>query len=203
MQTKKIVNFFFELNQLKRISHVGLLRIGVKNVDSVAEHVFRASQIAYILAIMENANPERAATIVLFHDNGEARVGDQDKVAARYWSMKEAEKLALFEQLSFLPKKFQKKLENYHKQYATRNTKEGIIAKDADWLELAFQAKEYIDTGYQGARYWIKNIEEALETKSAKKILKEMKQADFNDWHQELQKMTYTKLKQKKTRSSK
>lgn len=78
-----------------------------------------------------------------------------------------------------------------------RNTKEGIIAKDADWLEQAIQAKVYMETGYKGAEDIINNVGAALETDSAKEILAEIrKNPDFlNSWWQGLKKMTYQKLK--------
>ena len=57
---KKIVNFIFELNQLKRQAHTGWWFVGVKDPDTVAEHAFRAAQIGYILAVKEgDVNPER------------------------------------------------------------------------------------------------------------------------------------------------
>ena len=55
MTIKNVVNFIFELNQLKHQKHTGFMLAGVKNPDSVAEHVMRAAQIGYILAIMEGA----------------------------------------------------------------------------------------------------------------------------------------------------
>jgi putative hydrolase of HD superfamily len=196
MQIKKITNFIFELSQLKRQVHAGWWKIGVKNPATVAEHVFRAAQIGYILAVMEgDANPEKTATIVLLHDNGEARIGDQDKVAARYFSTKEAELKAFSEQTELLSKNIQEKWQDYFNQFENRSSKEGIIAKDADWLEIAFQAKEYIDTGYSSAQNWIDNVSVALETESAKQIIKEMKKTEFTEWFKDLKKMTYKKLK--------
>lgn len=196
MNIKKIVNFIFELNQLKRQQHSGWFLAGVKNPDSVAEHTMRAAQIGYILAIMEgNANPEKVACILIMHDNAEARIGDQNKVSARYYNNGPAEQTAFREQLANLGEVIEKKWQNYFSEYENRNTKEGIIAKDADWLEQAFQAKEYFDLGYKSAWNWVDNVEKALETKSAKLLIKEMKKTKFTDWWQGLKKMTYKKLK--------
>lgn len=195
MKTKNIVNFIFEVAQLKRQRHSGFKLAGVKNPSTVAEHVMRAAQIGYILAVMEgNANPEKVASLVLFHDNGEARIGDQHKVASRYFNNQAAEIKAISEQLDSLGAELGEKLKKYFLEYEQRTTSEGIIAKDADWLEQAFQAKEYIDIGYKATQDWINNIEKALETKSAKKLLAEMKRTEFTDWWQELKKMTYQKL---------
>ena len=196
MEIKKIVNFIFELNQLKRQRHNGFMLAGVNNPDSIAEHQLRAAQIGYLLAIMENhENPEKIATMLLIHDNGEARVGDQNKVSARYANLKEAESNAFSEQLEGLGEVVKQRWAQYFAEFENRSTPEGIIAKDADWLETAFQAKEYLDLGYASAQDWIDNVEKALETNSAKQIMAEMKETKFTDWWSDLKKMTYTKLK--------
>lgn len=195
MELKKVVNFIYELNHLKLIKHHGWLKAGVKDPDSVAEHAWRAAQIGYILAVMEgDVNPDKVATMVLIHDNGEARIGDQDKVGARYYKNHDAEARAVSEQLDCLGNGVKEKWQAYFDEYENRNTKEGIIAKDADWLEQAFQAKQYVDTGYTAANEWIVNVEKAVETESAKKLLAAMKDARFTDWYKELTTMTYKKL---------
>lgn len=195
MNTKKIVNFIFELNQLKRERRSGFLMAGVDRPDSIAEHALRAAQIGYILAVMEKyERPEEVGMMMVIHDNAEARIGDHHKVAARYMS-KEPERLAYLEQIEGLGKEIEEKWLDYFNQHEKRDTKAGVIAKDADWLEMAFQAKEYLDLGHKSATDWINNVEKAVETKSAKEIIKVMKKTEFTDWWQGLKKMTYTKLK--------
>lgn len=184
MKLKKLVNFIFELNQLKKSKHIGIKRVGVTNPDSIAEHVCRASQIAYFLAVMEEyPNPDEVATTVLFHDNAEARIGDQDNVAAKYFSIKKAEQKAFKDQIETLEDKKLDKLENNFQEFNHKQTHKGKIAKDADYLELAFQAQEYLQLGYKGSKRWIENMEKALHTKSGKKVLTQMKKTDFNEWH--------------------
>jgi len=196
MNIKNIVNFIFELNQLKRLRHSGWQLAGIKNPDTVAEHSLRAAQIGYILAIMEgDVNPDKVATMLVIHDNAETRIGDQNKVSARYYSNGEPEEKAFIDQLDNLGEKIKIKWMKYFNEYEKRNTKEGIIAKDADWLEQAFQAKEYVDLGYVSAQDWIDNVEKAVETESAKKIIREMNKTKFTDWWKDLKKMTYKKLK--------
>ena len=196
MTIKKIVNFIFELGQLKRQVHAGWWKIGVKNPATVAEHVFRAAQIGYILAVLEgDADPEKVVAIILIHDNAETRIGDQDKVAARYFSNGDAELKAFTEQTELLSEAIRKKWQAYFAECENRATKEGIIAKDADWLEQAFQAKEYVDTGYPAAQNWIDNVAAAVETESAKKIIAKMRKTEFTEWYKGLKRMTYKKLK--------
>jgi hypothetical protein len=62
-----------------------------------------------------------------------------------------------------------------------------IIAKDADLLETIFQAKEYAELGYKTHR-WITNAEKYVSTKSAISIFKKMKNKNFTDWWDTLNK---------------
>ncbi|MFZ3054528.1 MAG: YfbR-like 5'-deoxynucleotidase [Minisyncoccales bacterium] len=196
---KNIVNYIFEIGVLKRERHNGFKLIGVDNLDSVAEHALRAAQIGYILTVLENKkhgtriSPEKVASILIFHDNGEVRIGDLHRVASRYIDSREAEKNAFVDQVKYLPEEF-KELVKYFEEIEERGTKEGVIAKDADWLEAAFSAKEYYDLGNSLAMDWINNVGLALETDSAKQIFKEMKETRFTDWWVGLKKMLYKKL---------
>ena len=60
------------------------------------------------------------------------------------------------------------------------------IVKDADYLEAAFQAKEYYDIGYKTARGWIRRTEKLLKTSSAKMLLKKLKKMDSAAWWENL-----------------
>jgi len=194
MNIKKIVNFIFELNQLKKIKSSGWKLAGVDIPLSNADHTLRTAQIGYILAIMENCkNPEKVTTMLVIHENGETRIGDQNKIGAKYYNKKESEYTAFTDQSKLLGEKIENKWNNYFQEFEERNSQEGIIAKDADWLETAFQAKEYADLGYP-TQNWIDNVEKAIETDSAKKLLSKMKNTKFDDWWKDLKKMTYTKL---------
>ncbi len=138
----------------------------------------------------------------MIHDNPEARIGDQDKVGARYCSNHEADQKAFSEQLDDLGDVINKKWTAYFSEYEERRTKESIIAKDANWLEQAFQAKEYLDCGFASAIDWINNVEQALETKSAKLLIKQLREIKFTDWWSGLKKMTHKNSINKKTEMS-
>ena len=197
---KNIVNYIFEVSVLNKELHNGLKMIGVSNPDSVAEHALRAAQIGYILTALENKrngtdlSPEKVASILVFHDNGETRIGDLHKIASRYIDSTEAEKNAFADQANQLPKEIGENLIKYFEEIEERNTKEGIIAKDADWLETAFMVKEHYDLGNELAMVWINNVGKAIETESAKEIFKAMKETRFTDWWTGLMKILYKKL---------
>lgn len=201
---KKICHFLAEIGVLKRQARTGPKLAGVATDETIANHVTRAAQLAYILAELEGADPEKTACMVLFHDNGEVRVGDQHKVASRYFDINQAEKAAYIEQVDQLPRKTSQKLKNYYQEFENRNTLEGIVAKDADWLENAITVKEMMEQGgHKDLQVWIENVKKALETESAKKILRiiEAQESFTTSWWQGLKKMTYEKLSSKKKKS--
>ena len=195
MNIKKIIKFFSEIQNLKRIKREGFRLAGVDSPTSIASHSALSAQIAYVLAKMEGANSEKCALINLFHDNEEVRIGDLHKINARYIDVNNFEVKAEREHYSNLDE-VGEEIFNLQKEFRKRNTKEGIICKDADWLECACEAKVYLEKGYKGTENWISNIEKALETESAKKLLQEIKEnPDFiNCWWYGLKKMTYKKL---------
>jgi putative hydrolase of HD superfamily len=188
----KISKYFAEIGVLKHLPKMGMLVTGTMGEGMVAQHVTRAAQIAYVLAYLEGADPEKTASIVLFHDNGEVRIGDQNKIAARYYNTAEAETTAYLEQVQNLPTELATKLADYFLEFEKRESKEAIVAKDADYLETAITAKELIEQGQsKGLQNWVDNVRNALRTESAKKLLDYIvEQGDFtNAWWQGLKKV--------------
>jgi len=183
----KITNYLFEVGLLKKILHNGPQYAGVKRTDTVAEHVYRAAVIGYILGELEGLNGEKVASIVIFHDNPEARIGDHNKVAQRYIDRKKAEKIVLKDQMKSLPEKIAKKVEKLWNDIETKSSKAALLAYEADLLETALQAKEYADCGHPTLS-WLDNVRKYLKSKSAKMILKEIETTHFTDWWQGLKK---------------
>lgn len=199
LDTNKAENFkkfLSEIQMLKRLDHVGIKLAGAESTDSLGEHIALSAQIAFILGELEGANSAKCAIINLFHDNHEARIGDHNKVSARYIDTKGAEKQAEVEHFGGLPNNIGDKIVNLLDEKHRRNTKEGIIAQDADWLEVAMEAKVQLEKGLKGCQIWLDNVEKALETESAKQVFQTIiKEPDFiNCWWTKIQKMTYKKL---------
>jgi len=187
---------------LKRVKRNGWKLAGVPMslCETIGEHEIVMAKIAYVLGEMEGLDPEKCALIALFHDDGEIRIEDQTKIASRYIVKGGAEMNALKDQVANLPQGLGEKIVSLVSQEEKRNTREGIVVKDADWLEVALQAKIYLEQGFMGCQDWIDNVEKALETKSAKEILAEIKkEEDFvNCWWRGLKSMTYKKLEKKR-----
>ncbi len=167
---KDIARFLLEIGVLKNVARSGWWMAGIKNPESVAEHSFRAAAIGYILAKLERADVDKVVKMCLFHELAETRINDTHKVGRKY-IRPEIEVDIVKEQAKSLPSYIGKELADMFVEAEERKTKEAIITKDADWLENAIQAKEYLDSGHKHAAEWIDNVRSLLKTNSAKKIL--------------------------------
>lgn len=171
MDIKAIGKYLYEVGHLKRVKRSGWWLIGIRDPESVAEHVYRTAVLGYILAVLDgNADPMRVATMCLFHDNGEARIGDLNKVTSRYIASKEGEAQAVSEQSERLPTAAAEQLLALFREYEERSSHEGELAHDADQLECMLQAREYVVQGYLQAQDWIDRSAPRLKSDAAKQL---------------------------------
>jgi putative hydrolase of HD superfamily len=183
-----IADFIFEAGMLKRVSREGWKLIGVTQPESVAGHSLRAAQIGYILACLETYdNPEEICSLLVFHDIGEARIGDIHKLASRY--ITDDESRAVKDQFSKL-EEIGSDLYDLWDQMETKKSRGGIIAKDADLLEMAASACEYKNQGYSGAESWLEKIAQQLTTPSAKELFDGLRRRDPDEWWKHLKEIT-------------
>lgn len=187
MTNESILSFFYEMGHLARVKREGWRLLGIESPESIAEHSLRAAQIAWVLAKLEGLqNPHAAVTIAVFHDIGECRVGDLHKLASRYGELDEAR--AVKEQCERLGE-IGLELFGLWEQVETRSTPEGVVAKDADLLELAVRAKEYIERGYVGAQEWINAVTPHIKTNSGRALLATIPSTTSTDWWKGLKKV--------------
>lgn len=184
-----MLKFFFELGMLRRIKHQGSMLAGVANPESVAEHSQRAAVLAYFLAREEGADPYRCAMIALIHDIPECRIGDQHKVAARYFDVKPGEQQAFEDQITPFPEAAQKDWTAMFDEFNTRSTTDGIIAKDADYIDQALTAREFEVLGHAEMRDWITNVSQAVHTDTATAWIDQIKTANPYAWWHGLKKI--------------
>lgn len=178
---KKIVHLLFEGMHLKQVKHEWVRLAGVQFPDSVAEHSCNAAQIGFVLAHIEWADPHKVASMLIWHDLAETRIGDFHKVGARYIpNKKEIEKQVMKDQLEWISCGWA--IQSLFDEYEERETLEGKVAKDADYLEMAFQAKIYVEQGHVVAQDRIDNVVRALKTQGAKQLREEMVVSDSSDW---------------------
>jgi len=185
-ELQTITDFFFELSVLKKLPRSGSFIAGISRPDTVGEHVFRAAEIAFVLAEIHKADGEHAAFLTLIHDNGETRIGDHNRLMNRYFNAGDAEKRAFYDQIRNFPKHIERKFRNAFDEFKAQKTIESKCARDADLLELAFQSKEFLEQGFSGKKNWLDNINGHFHTKIAQEIFDEMQKKSSTDWWQGL-----------------
>lgn len=179
---KDVLNFISEAGVLKAVQRSGWSVLGIKNAESVAEHSFRCAVIGYVLSRMEKIPPYKVLLMTLFNDIQEARITDLHKMAQRYIDVQIAEDRAFDEQIGSLPERIKEELEGIHREYRNQDTKESLIARDADILECLIQAKEYYQHGFSEAAKFMKKAARFIKTKSAQELWRLAKNTNLNDW---------------------
>ena len=167
---KVLVDFLHEVGKLKDMPRRGWVIREVKNPESIADHTFRATLLAWMLAnIKGNLNIERLLKIALIHDLCEIYAGDttpydpilpkdrkkrlelvktwprfteeQKKKIAEKKFKKESKSLDKL--ISKLPPAFKKEIKNLWLDYEKGLTPEGRFFRQADRMENFLQAIEY------------------------------------------------------------
>lgn len=191
-EAKDMLKYFFEVGQMRFVKHAGYWLAKIPNPCSIAEHSQRAAIIGFVIASREgHKNPERIAVRLLLHDLHEARLMDHHKVASNYFRIPdEIERKVEKDQCNRLGKEVGDKL------YELLGNKEDYtIARDADYLEMAFTAREYFDVGYKDAWDWIERVSQVLKTPTARELCELIKKTDSGDWwkglKEEVAKMKY------------
>lgn len=175
---KRFAEFIFEALFLKQVQRSGYQYLGTGN-ESVAEHVYAVTMIAYLLAKLEpEANLERLLTMCLLHDLPEARMGDLNYVQKQYVSANESK--ATRDALKEIP--FGVEVDELLAEFNDATSFEAQLANDADQLALMVDLKTMKDIGYQTPGTWLPHIEKRLQTATAKKLAKALMQTPWDQW---------------------
>lgn len=173
-----IVDFLFEVGILAKTPRSGFHFAGAGK-QSVAEHINRTVYVGYVLAIMEgDVDMEKVLKMCLFHDLGEARTSDLNYVHQKYAQANEEKAVEdLAKTLDFGPD-----ILALVREHNERKTKESLIVKDADQLELLLSIKELSDSGNQKVRTWIPSVVKRIKTDTGKKLAKKILATDSDHW---------------------
>ncbi|WP_153533889.1 HD domain-containing protein [Actinomadura macrotermitis] len=179
-ETGRLAGFLYEIGLLKRYRRTGWFVAGVKDPESVAEHSMRAAVIASVLAVMEGANPERAALLSLFHDSQETRITDLPYLARDYVTTVSNEEVTA-RQTRGLPQPVAGMVAGVVAEYEGADSAEAACARDADKLECLIQGIEYREQGYR-TQGWIDSSLAQLRTGSAKRLAEQALETGSLDW---------------------
>lgn len=183
----RLASFLFEIGTIRKIPRGHMQTLLTNDLsDNIASHSYRVSMIGWFLAHIEQADPYKVLSMCIFHDTGEARSGDQNWVHKRYVKVFEDE--IMQDQYKGLPGEAE--LTILGNEYKKRQSKEAIIAKDADLIDQLLLVKEYIWQGNKEAASWLINNKgrkenthiAMLKTKTAKMIAQKIISQNPGDW---------------------
>ena len=178
---RDITGFLYEIGQLKRYPRTGWLTAGVPQPESVADHSYRASVIAAVIAAMEGADPQRAAFLAIWHDSQETRTTDLSHLTKNYVTPL-PNVTVTSHQVRHLPEVLAAVVRGAVAEYEARETPEARCARDGDKIELLLQAREYADQGHPGLRPFMDSALQALATDSARDLAAEALRQGSLDW---------------------
>jgi putative hydrolase of HD superfamily len=161
------VSYLHETGYLKRLPRAGWQLPGIVGQESVADHSYRVAIVAYVLALMEGADPERTAVLGLFHDVAEARIGDVPSIGRKYVTTAHAT-VVVADQTDGMPETVAEPIRAAVAEFEAKETLEARCAKDADKLECLLQGLEYRAAGNPLAQPWIDTMVDAVSTPSGK-----------------------------------
>ncbi|RLA90318.1 MAG: phosphohydrolase [Thermoplasmata archaeon] len=175
---KEIVDFLFEVGMLKKTPRTGYRFLGTGS-ESVAEHILRVTYIGYVLSQLEkDVDEKKVIKLCLLHDLPEARIGDQNYVYKKYVTVDEEK--AVKDLTANLP--FGDDIKELIDEFNKKETKEAMLANDADQLEIILQVKQEMDLGNKYGKEWLHYIKKRLITPVAKKMADIIMTRDFSDW---------------------
>jgi len=142
MNYKELLTLFRKVGELKHIQRSGWLRYEIPDSESVADHTFRTAFMAMTLGDVLNLDTQKLMKMALIHDLAEITAGDitpYDGIATI--EKRRMEKAGLRELLKDVPNS--KAYLDLWIEYEEQKSKEAMILKNIDKLEMAIQAREY------------------------------------------------------------
>jgi len=175
---KNIANLLFEAKILKEIPRSGYHFLGVGK-ESVAEHCFSTTFIAYVMSRMEpEIDALKLICMCLIHDLPETRIGDLNTVHKKY--VKADETKAFKDTIERLA--FRQDLTDLFDEFNAGRSIEAKLAHDADQLALILELKDLMDIGYKPPETWIQNVIGRLQTETGQKIARAVMDTPRHAW---------------------
>ena len=173
----RMAEFFHEVGQLRHLQRSGYAFLG-SGSESVAEHTCRTAVIAWAMARVSGADASKAVVMALFHDLGEARVGDQNYVNKRYVTTRERD--AVTDAVAGTG--LERDVLALWDEQEERATLEARLVRDADQLDLLLNLKRELELGNPQAAAWMDSVEQRLHTELGKELAGAIRDGRHTDW---------------------
>lgn len=144
-----LIDFFEIANKLKWMPRSGwIVKVNVKEPESVADHSYLTVLMAMVLADMKHLDTTTVLRIAVLHDLAESITGDLMPEQMSKDEKQSKENAAMIEMLKRLPKDLSDTYTGLWKEYLRGSSEEALLVRQIDKLEMAFQARDYLRKGY-------------------------------------------------------
>ncbi|MCB9798357.1 HD domain-containing protein [Candidatus Nomurabacteria bacterium] len=178
MKHKEVADFLFEVGILAKTPRSGFHFLG-SGQQSVAEHLNRLVYVGYALAMLDGTvDVAKVMKMCLFSDLSESRISDLNYVHQKY--NERLEDKANKDITDPLP--FGQDMHDTLEEYKIRESRESLLAKDADNIELVLSLKEQVDIGNKRAESWIPPSVARIKTAIGKELVQVILDTPSDDW---------------------
>ncbi len=175
---QKITDLFFEANMLTRLPRSGYQFLGAGK-ESVAEHSFMTAFICLAMANMEpGVDAGKIVSMALVHDLAEARTGDLNYVQKQYVTARED--LALSRMAKGFA--FGESIVALVNEFNRGETREAMLARDADQLSFILELKKLQDIGTKTPEKWLPHVLGRLNTDTGRALASTLMASNWDDW---------------------
>ncbi|OGG01602.1 hypothetical protein A2Z33_07450 [Candidatus Gottesmanbacteria bacterium RBG_16_52_11] len=175
VDTKKYISLIFEAAVTKRLKRTGWQILG-DNWESIGEHTFLTSVIAYFLAKTLKSDLTKVLTMSLFHDFHESRIGDADKIALDYITRDIAK--ANRDIFSAAAPELKEMLDEYEAKKST----EARIVYESNILALLVEVKRLVENGNTNAAEWLEANASRVKLPEARELAQGIMSGNTQDW---------------------
>jgi putative hydrolases of HD superfamily len=179
---QRIAELLFQAHQLKHTQRTGYQFLGMGH-ESVAEHSFATTFIAYVLSqLAPEADSRRLMAMCLVHDLPEARTGDLNYVQKMY--VRSDIDKAVADTVAQLP--FATELAGLIEEFEAGRTLEAQLASDADQLAFVIELKSLADNGYSPPKDWLPIVQARLKTLPGRELGNALLSMPLDRWWRKL-----------------
>ncbi len=177
------LDLLFELGSMRHLARTWT-QFMRSDMANLSDHIFRVVWIALIIARHEDAaNIEKIMKMALVHDVSESRTGDVHYLSRQYTKRDEDTAIKDVLKDTVLEDEFIALWE----EAEAKQTIEARIVKDADNLDVDLELREqpYVDSRLIDGMQRIRKeaVYPKLYTKTAKRLWKQIQNANPHDWH--------------------
>ena len=169
-----IENFFQKVLELKNVPRQGWKeKLGVNNPESVADHSYSTAMMSMVLSDLEGLDTEKIIKMALLHDLAESVIGDVTPDEIKGERKISIENKAMIQILENLPSNVAEQYIILWDDFQKNSSKEANLLHEIDKLEMAFQAKFYLDEGIskEKLRSFFKTANNEIRNKQLRDIL--------------------------------